>query len=132
MGYKHTVLEREMKGTSEPTFSLFKRSQSGLRKRISMVGSALVSQIFVLGYFLLLVLWNVLRMTTRPHSLISPGTFFLLGFFWLTIGFPVVILGRLAGSMVSLFLFLFLAFVSRKTKLKTKPTKISANDIEDP
>jgi len=37
-------------------------------------------------------------------SFFSEGTFFLLGFFWLTIGFPVVILGRLVGSMVCILL----------------------------
>jgi len=142
MGFNHTVLEREMKGSGESPFALFKRNQSGLRKRISMVGSALLSQFWVLMFFLLLVLWNITKMSTNPHSTIAPGTqlfpsllgesnfdtfssffsegtFFLLGFFWLTIGFPVVILGRLVGSMVCiLLLFCRIYFESLVKKLK--------------
>ena len=82
MGFNHTVLEREMKGSGESPFALFKRNQSGLRKRISMVGSALLSQFWVLMFFLLLVLWNITKMSTNPHSTIAPSTQLFSFFAW--------------------------------------------------
>jgi len=100
MGFNHTVLEREMKGSGESPFALFKRNQSGLRKRISMVGSALLSQLWVMMFFLLLVLWNIVKMSTNPHSTIAPGTHLFSSLLGVNV------------SSESFFFLLFLAFFS--------------------
>lgn len=104
MGYHQGLLEKEMRngGDAVTPWNVAKRgvliSANNTRKRIAIISNALTSQIVMLGFFLLLILWNTLRIVSHVFIPISSKSIFFVGLMWLLVGLPLLIIGRIIGS----------------------------------